>query len=224
MDKRELLKQTLIKFAAGLTGLGLILFLSAGTFAWWNAWVFMAVIFLPMIAVGALLFLKAPELLEKRINMKESEKEQKRVINLTAPLMLAGYIISGIDFRMGWSYVPLPLAIVSFILIFLGYGLFAYVLKTNAYASRTVNIQENQKLIDYGPYKVVRHPLYAASIMIFVTGPLSLGSWPGFIIMIAYPFLLKKRIDNEEDVLTEGLKGYKEYKNYVKWKLIPYIW
>ncbi|HQB63544.1 MAG TPA: isoprenylcysteine carboxylmethyltransferase family protein [Sedimentibacter sp.] len=224
MDKRKLLKQTLIKFASGVTGLGLILFLSAGTFAWWNAWVFMAVIFLPMTAVGTLLFLKEPELLEKRINMKETEKEQKRVISLTTPLLLAGYIVSGIDFRSGWSHVPLPLVAASFVIVFLGYGLFAYVLKTNSYASRTVNIQENQKLIDYGPYKAVRHPMYTASIMIFVTGPLSLGSWPGFFIMLAYPFLLKKRIDNEEDILTEGLAGYKEYKNAVSWRLIPYIW
>lgn len=156
--------------------------------------------------------------------MKETEKEQKMMIKISTLLMLVGYILPGIDFRYGWSHVPLAVVIISFILVALGYSLFAYVLKTNAYASRTVNIQDNQKLIDYGPYKIVRHPLYTASILVFVISPLALGSWFGFIVMLFYPILLKTRIENEEEVLTNGLEGYKEYKNAVKWCLFPYIW
>jgi protein-S-isoprenylcysteine O-methyltransferase Ste14 len=224
MNKKELLKIALIKFILGVVGVGVILILSAGTFAWWNAWVLMAVLFLPMTAVGIIHYIKEPELLEKRLKMKETEKEQKMMIKISTLLMLVGYILPGIDFRYGWSHVPLALVIISFILIVLGYGLFAYVLKTNAYASRTVNIQDNQKLIDYGPYKIVRHPLYTASILVFVISPLALGSWFGFIVMLFYPILLKTRIENEEEVLTNGLEGYKEYKKAVKWRLFPYIW
>lgn len=224
MNKKELLRETLIKFLGGLIGVGLILFASAGTFDWWNAWVFIAVLFLPMTVVGIILFIKAPELLEKRINMKETEKEQKKVMSLTTPLILIGYMLPGIDYRFAWSNVPLLIVNISFLLVIIGYGIFACVLKTNAYASRTVNIQENQKLIDYGPYKIVRHPMYTASILIFVMSSLSLGSWYGFIIMLLYPFLLKSRIENEEDVLTKGLDGYAEYKKTVKWRLIPYLW
>lgn len=224
MNKRDLFKKALLRFLMGVSGVGLILFLSAGTFAWWNAWVFMAVLFIPMVFVGIYLITKNPELLEKRLNLKEKEKTQKAINNLSIPLMAAGYILPGIDFRLGWSHVPLAVVIASFALVALGYGLFAYVLKTNAYASRTVNIQEKQKLIDYGPYRVVRHPMYTASILIFVLAPLALGSWLAFIIMLAYPFLLKSRIQNEEDVLSTGLEGYLEYKAIVKWRLIPYIW
>ena len=146
------------------------------------------------------------------------------MINISALLMLIGYILPGIDFRYGWSHVPLFLIIISFILVVIGYGLFTYVLKTNAYASRTVNIQENQRLIDYGPYKIVRHPMYTATLLIFNISPLALGSWFGFIVMLYYPFLLKARIENEEKVLTDGLEGYREYKKAVKWRLFPYIW
>lgn len=224
MNKKELLKIALIKFILGVVGVGVILILSAGTFAWWNAWVFMAVLFLPMTAVGIILYIKEPELLEKRLKMKETEKEQKMMIKISTLLMLVGYILPGIDFRYGWSHVPLAVVIISFILIVLGYILFAYVLKINAYASRTVNIQDNQKLIDYGPYKIVRHPLYTASILVFVISPLALGSWFGFIVMLFYPILLKTRIENEEEVLTNGLEGYKEYKKAVKWRLFPHIW
>jgi protein-S-isoprenylcysteine O-methyltransferase Ste14 len=224
MNKKELLKIALIKFFLGVVGVGAILFVSAGTFAWWNAWVFMAVLFLPMTAVGIILYIKEPELLEKRLKMKETEKEQKMMIKISTLLMLVGYILPGIDFRYGWSHVPLAVVIISFILVALGYSLFAYVLKTNAYASRTVNIQDNQKLIDYGPYKIVRHPLYTASILVFVISPLALGSWFGFIVMLFYPILLKTRIENEEEVLTNGLEGYKEYKKAVKWRLFPHIW
>ena len=184
----------------------------------------MAVLFLPMAVVGTVLYVKEPELLEKRLKMKETEQEQKKMIKFSSMFMLMGYILSGIDFRSGWSRVPLALVIISFILVALGYGLFAYVLKTNAYASRTVNIQENQELIDYGPYKIVRHPMYTASVLIYMISPLALGSWFGFMVMLIYPFLLRIRIENEEEILTKGLKGYKEYKEAVKWRLFPYIW
>ena len=184
----------------------------------------MAVLFLPMAVVGTVLYVKEPELLEKRLKMKESEQEQKKMIKFSSLLMLIGYILPGIDFRYGWSHVPLALVIISFILVALGYGLFAYVLKTNAYASRTVNIQENQELIDYGPYKIVRHPMYTASVLIYMISPLALGSWLGFMVMLIYPLLLRIRIENEEEILTKGLKGYKEYKEAVKWRLFPYIW
>ncbi len=224
INKKELLKNAIIKFPADVIGTGLILFVSAGTFAWWNAWVFMAVLFLPITALGIALFLKEPALLEKRLEMKETELEQKLVIKISSILMLIGFILLGIDFRFGWSHVPLAVVIVSFFLVLLGYGIFAYVLKTNAYASRTVNIQDNQKLIDYGPYKIVRHPMYTATILIFVISPLALGSWFGFIVMLFYPLLLKIRIESEEKVLISGLKGYSDYKKVVKWRLIPYVW
>ncbi|NLB33426.1 MAG: isoprenylcysteine carboxylmethyltransferase family protein [Tissierellia bacterium] len=224
MDKKELLKNAVLKFVVGVIGTGFILFASAGTFAWWNAWAFMAVLFLPMMALGVFLFLKEPALLEKRLEMKETEEEQKSVIKVSSLLLLIGFILPGIDFRFAWSHVPLAVVIVSCILVLLGYGLFVYVLKTNAYASRTVNIQDNQKLIDYGPYKIVRHPMYTATLFIFIISPLVLGSWFGFAVMLFYPFLLKIRIDSEEKVLTSGLKGYSDYKKAVKWRLIPYIW
>jgi len=224
MDKKRLLQKALVRFLSGVAAIGLILFLAAGTFRWWNAWAFLAVLFLPMAAFGIHLLNREPELLAKRLDMKETEKKQKTMMTLAIPLFAAGYLLPGIDFRFGWSAVPLAVVIFSFVFVALGYGLFVYVLQTNAYASRTVAIQEHQKLIDFGPYRVVRHPMYTASVLIFVLSPLALGSWFGFAIMLFYPVLLKTRIQNEEDVLQAGLNGYAAYQKRVKWRLIPYIW
>lgn len=224
MDRKRLLRKALVRFLCGVAAVGLILFLAAGTFRWWNAWAFLAVLFLPMAAFGLHLFNREPELLAKRLDMKETEKKQKTMMTLAMPLFAGGYLLPGIDFRFGWSAVPLAVVILSFVFVALGYGLFVCVLQTNAYASRTVTIQEHQKLIDFGPYRVVRHPMYTASVLIFVLSPLALGSWFGFIIMLFYPVLLKARIQNEEDVLTAGLEGYAEYQKKVKWRLIPYLW
>lgn len=181
-------------------------------------------LFIPMIILGLMLWLKAPDLLAKRLRNKENESEQKQVIALSLLVFVGGFVVAALDFRFKWSNLPTWLVIVASVILLLSYGLYGEVMRENAYLSRTVEIQENQKVIDTGLYGIVRHPMYFATTLLFLSFPLVLGSVVAFVIFLFYPALLVKRIKNEEIVLEKGLKGYKEYKERVKYRMIPFIW
>lgn len=224
MSKTKLIISALTKYIAGLLMVGLMLFLPAGTLSYYNGWLFVGLLFVPMFLLGVVLLIKSPELLEKRLRSKESEGEQKKVIGASLIMFLAGFILSAFDFRFGWTYVPLPVVIVAAVILLVSYGLYAEVMRENVYLSRTIEVQEEQKVIDTGLYGVVRHPMYFSTVLLFLAIPVVLGSWIGFAIFCIYPFLLVKRIKNEESVLEEGLEGYKEYKEKVKYRMIPFVW
>lgn len=224
MSKTKLLISALTKYIAGLLMVALMLFLPAGTWYYFNGWLFIGLLFVPMLLLGIVLFAKSPELLEKRLRSKESEGEQKKVIGASLIMFLAGFILSAFDFRFGWTYVPFSVVIVAAVILLVSYGLYAEVMRENVYLSRTVEVQEEQKVIDTGLYGVVRHPMYFSTVLLFLAIPVVLGSWIGFAIFCIYPFLLVKRIKNEESVLEEGLAGYKEYKRKVKYRMIPFVW
>ena len=220
----KLLINALTKFICGLILVGLLLFLPAGTFNYPNAWLFVGILFVPMIFLGIVLFAKAPELLKKRLDTKEKESTQKGVVAFSALIFLIGFILAGLDFRFGLSKVPLAVVIIASLLFLVSYGLYAEVMRENAYLSRTVKVQENQKVIDTGLYGIVRHPMYMATILMFLSIPLVLGSWYAFIVFLLYPVIIAVRIKNEEQVLSKELNGYKEYKQKVKYKILPFIW
>jgi protein-S-isoprenylcysteine O-methyltransferase Ste14 len=201
-----------------------LLFFPAGTIRYWNGWLFIGLLFLPMFFLGVALFIKAPDLLQKRLRDKEVETEQKKVVDGAAILFLVGFILSALDFRFGWSCVPNRITIIASFVLLASYALYAEVMRENAYLSRTIEIQENQVVVDTGLYGIVRHPMYFSTVLLFLSIPLVLGSWIGFLVFLFYPFLLVKRIRNEEKVLEEGLAGYCEYKQKVKYCLIPFIW
>ena len=220
----KLLFQAITKLILGIVIIGLLLFLPAGTFQFWNAWLFIALLFIPMFILGVILWLKDKELLRKRLKSKEKETEQKQVILISLLVFVVGFIVAGLDFKYGWSYLPKEVTIISSIILIISYILYAEVMRENTYLSRTIEVQENQKVIDTGLYSIVRHPMYFATTLLFLSFPLVLGSFISFIIFLIFPFTLVKRIKNEEKVLEEGLKGYKEYKQKVKYKMIPFIW
>lgn len=222
--KRKLLISALSKYILGLLMVAFLLFLPAGTIAYFNGWLFIALLFVPMFLLGVILLLKAPDLLKKRLNHKEKEGEQKQVIGLSLLMFVGGFVAAGLDFRFGWTAVPNWLSILSSVLLLLSYGLYAEVMRENAYLSRTIEVQENQKVVDSGLYGIVRHPMYAVTTLLFLSIPLVLGSWVSFAIFLLYPCLLMKRIRNEEAVLEQGLEGYIEYKKKVRWRMIPFIW
>lgn len=213
-----------LKALSGLLLFGALLFLPAGSFAYRGAWLFMGLLFIPMLILCAVLLIKDRTLLEKRLKMNESEKDQKIVILLSAIQFCACFVVAGLDFRFGWSHFPLWLTVVASVLFLAGYGIYAEVLRENAYLSRTVEIQEDQKVIDAGLYGVVRHPMYFGTVLLFWAMPLVLGSWPALAVMLPYPLLLIKRIRNEEAVLKNGLAGYEEYTQKVRYRLLPFIW
>ena len=220
----KLILNSLIKFVLGFVLVGALLFLPAGTFNYFGAWLFIALLFIPMFIMGIVMFLKAPKLLEKRLNNKEKEKTQKGVVGLSGLMFLAGFIVSALDFRFSWSTVPLWLVIVGAILFLIGYVLYMEVMRENAYLSRTIEVQENQQVISTGLYGIVRHPMYLATFLMFLPLPLILGSFWGLVVFALYPVIIIIRIINEEKVLTKDLKGYSEYKKKVKFRLIPFIW
>lgn len=224
MSKSKLLAQGLIKLLAGVLMLGLVLFLPAGTWAYPNAWLFCGLLFVPMLVLGALLLWKAPSLLEKRLSAKEQEKAQVVVVAVSSLLFVAAFVAAGLDFRFNWTHVPTWLVCLAAVIQLASYGLYAEVMRENAWLSRTVEVQENQKVIDTGLYGIVRHPMYTATILLFLAMPLVLGSWLSFAIMLLYPVVIFFRIRNEEQVLEAGLEGYMEYKQRVRYRLIPYIW
>lgn len=223
MDKR-LLVDAVRKIVAGIILIVCLLFIPAGTLLYWNGWLFCAVLFIPVILMGIVLYLKAPELLRKRLREKEEQAEQKSVVALSALMFIVGFVLAGLDFRFGWSALPNAVVYVSALVFLIGYGLFGEVMRENAYLSRTVEVQENQVVVDTGLYGIVRHPMYSATVLMFLAMPLILGSVAAFAVFLLYPFLIAKRIQNEEAVLEEGLSGYKDYKQKVKYRLIPFIW
>lgn len=224
MTKLKLMIQGISKFIMGLLMIGVLLFLPAGTFAYWNAWLFIALLFIPMFCLGIVLFIKAPELLEKRLQSKEKETAQKEVILLSLFVFVGGFVIAALDYRFQWSVLPNWLVIIASVVLVISYGLYVEVMRENAYLSRTVEIQENQKVVDSGLYGIVRHPMYFATTLLFLSFPVVLGSGVSFLIFCLFPCLLVKRIKNEEKVLEEGLDGYKAYKEKVKYRMIPFVW
>ena len=220
----KLFFEAIIKFILGVVIIGLLIFVPANTINYWNGWLFMGLLFIPMFIAGLFMMAKSPELLRKRLNAKEKENEQKQVVKLSGLMFLAGFIIAGLNYRFGWILIPKSIVIISSIIFILSYILYAEVLRENAYLSRTIEVQENQKVIDTGLYGIVRHPMYAVTILLFLSMPLVLGSVLSFIIFLVYPFIIAKRIKNEEEVLEKELKGYSDYKKRVKYKMIPFIW
>ena len=220
----KLFLEAIIKFILGVVIIGLLIFVPANTINYWNGWLFMGLLFVPMFIAGIFMMVKSPELLRKRLNAKEKESEQKQVVKLSGLMFLVGFIIAGLNYRYSWIVIPKAMVIISSIVFILSYIIYAEVLRENAYLSRTIEVQENQKVIDTGLYGIVRHPMYAATILLFLSMPLVLGSVFSFIIFLVYPFIIAKRIKNEEEVLEKELKGYSEYKGKVKYKMIPFIW
>jgi len=214
----------IIKFALGVLILGLLIFVPANTINYWNGWLFMGILFIPMFIAGIFMMIKAPELLKKRLNAKEKESEQRQVIALSGLMFLIGFITCGLNYRYSWIIIPNYVSIISAIIFIFAYIIYAEVLRENAYLSRTIEVQENQKVIDTGLYGIVRHPMYGATILLFLSMPLVLGAVISFVIFLAYPLIIAKRIKNEEEVLEKDLQGYREYKEKVKYKVIPFIW
>ena len=221
---KNLAVQAFAKAGAGLLLCGLLLFGPAGTLHWAGAWRFLAVLFLPMVAVGVVLLCKAPELLKKRLNAKEEQATQRGVILVSALLFVADFVLCGLDYRFGWSALPGWLEWAAMAAFLLGYALYGEVLRENAWLSRTVEVQQGQRVVDTGLYGAVRHPMYAATVLLFLSMPLILGSLWGFVLLLAYPAVLVPRVLNEEKVLKEGLPGYEAYMQKVRWRLIPFVW
>ena len=221
---KELFYQAILKFVFGAVFIGILLFLPAGTFAYWNAWLFIGILFIPMSVAGMVLMIKNPKLLEKRLRGTEQQAEQGLVIKLSGMMFVIGFVIAGLNFRFQWIMLPDWILWVSAIIFLISYLLYAEVLRENTYLSRTVEVQDGQKVIDTGLYGVVRHPMYSVTIVLFLSMPLVLGSVISFVIFLAYPILIAKRIRNEETVLEKGLEGYTEYKKKVKYKVIPFVW
>ena len=222
--KGSLFFRAIGKLLMGLALLALLLFLPAWTLYYPQAWLFLGILFIPMILVGIVLFVKSPELLEKRLDAKEEESEQRTVVALSGLMFLAAFIFAGLSFRFGWLMLPFPVSIAAAVVFLAGYAMYAEVLRENTYLSRTIEVQEDQKVIDTGLYGVVRHPMYLATVILFLSMPLILGSVISFLIMLFYIPIIAKRIRNEEQVLEEGLPGYPEYKEKVKYRLIPFLW
>ena len=221
---RTLLKQALIKFLAGILLVGLLVFLPAGSFAYWQGWLFMGVLFVPMFIAGIFMLVKSPELLRKRLNAMDKENDQRTVVALSGLLFIISFVIAGLNWRFSCWLLPDWTIWTACALFIMSYILYAEVLRENEYLSRTIEVQEGQKVIDNGLYGIVRHPMYMATVIMFLSMPLVLGSPISFIIMLGYIPVIAKRIRNEEEVLSAGLVGYMEYKTRVKYKVIPFIW
>ena len=214
----------LSRFIPGIITISALLFIPAGSVKFWNAWLFMGVLFIPMLIVIIYLIIHDPELLYKRMNTNEKEKTQKKVVLLMSVIFLSAFIIAGLDYRFEWSRVPKLLEIISALIVLIGYFLFFMVMHQNSYASRVVEIQEKQKVIDTGLYGIVRHPMYFAAILMFMFMPLVLGSFYALIPLLIFPFQMSTRMKNEEEILEKGLEGYIQYKEKVQYKIIPFLW
>ena len=220
----NLFVQAITKFLIGIILVGILIFLPAGTLSWFNGWLFMGILFIPMFCAGIIMMLKNPELLRKRLHAKEKQEEQNLVVKLSGLMFLLGFIVAGLGVRFEWYMLPKVVVFASAAVFLLAYVLYAEVLRENTYLSRTIEIQENQKVIDTGVYGIVRHPMYSATLLLFLTMPLVLGSIYSFIIFLAYPLIIAKKIKGEEEFLEKELAGYREYKRKVKYRLIPFIW
>lgn len=221
---KELFYQAILKFVVGVVAVGILVFLPAGTFYYWNAWLLMGVLFIPMFFAGIVMMAKNPELLKKRLNAKEQQAEQALVIKLSGLMFVLGFVLAGLNFRFEWIVLPDWIPWVSAAVFLFSYLLYAEVLRENTYLSRTVEVQKGQKVIDTGLYGIVRHPMYSVTIVLFLSMPLILGSIFSFVIFLAYPVILAKRIRNEEEVLEKDLDGYAEYKKKVRYRIIPFMW
>ena len=220
----KLFMQAITKVLSGIILVGLLLFLPAGSFSYWNGWLLIGILFIPMIVAGFFMMKKSPELLQKRLNAKEEQSEQKAVVVLSGVMFIVAFIVAGLNFRFGWIVLPNWIVYAAAVVFLLGYILYAEVLRENAYLSRTVEVQENQKVIDTGLYGIVRHPMYMSTFLLFLSMPLVLGSVISFVIMLVYIPIIAMRIRNEEQVLENGLEGYSDYKKRVKYKVIPWVW
>ena len=220
----KLFARAIIKFLSGVVLMGLVLFLPAGTLHWQQGWLLMGLLFVPMFIAGLVMLWRSPALLERRLNAKETEGEQRKVILLSALMFLSAFVVAGLNFRFRWIVLPDAVSWVSAGVFLLGYGLYAEVLRENVWLSRTVEVQADQKVVDTGLYGVVRHPMYMSTLLLFLSMPLVLGSVISFVIMLAYIPIIALRIRNEEEVLERGLQGYSEYKKRVRYRVIPFVW
>ena len=224
MMDTKLFLQALSKFLIGLIIISMLLFIPAGTIYYPNGWLFIILLFVPMLFAGIIMFFKSPDLLRRRLNAKEEEDEQKLVLLLSGIMFILAFILAGLNFRLGWLKLPAIVILMASIIFLIAYAMYAEVLRENAYLSRTVEVSENQKVVDTGLYGIVRHPMYTSTIFLFLSMPLVLDSILSFIVMLVYPIIIIFRISNEEEVLEKELDGYKEYKEKVKYKLVPYLW
>jgi protein-S-isoprenylcysteine O-methyltransferase Ste14 len=220
----KLFFEAVVKFAIGVVLVGAMLFASAGTFAYPGGWLFMGLLFVPMFIAGLVMLAKSPELLAKRLDAKEKQAAQKGVVGLAALMFIGGFVVAGLDHRFGWSVMPVGIVVAAAVVFLVSYLLYAQVLRENAWLSRTIRVEDGQTVVDTGLYGIVRHPMYMATIFLFLSMPLILGSWYAFLIFLAYPAVIVVRLKDEEALLTRELKGYEEYKKKVKYRLIPFIW
>ena len=214
----------LIKFIAGLLLVGVLLFLPAGGFDYPNGWLFIGLLFAPMLLLGVILLIRSPDLLKRRLDAKEKEATQKGVVALSGLLFVGGFVIAGLDFRFGWTSMPTWVVIVASVVLLISYALYAEVMRENAYLSRTIKVEENQRVVDTGLYGMVRHPMYAVTLWLFLSIPLVLGSWWALLCFLPYIAVSVVRIQNEERVLEAGLAGYTDYKKRVKYRIFPFVW
>ena len=221
---KKLFLGAISKFLLGVILVGLLIFLPAGTFSYFNGWLLMGLLFVPMFLAGIVMMRKNPDLLKSRLDAKEKQQEQSLVVKLSGLMFLAGFIVAGLSIRFHWYVLPRSVALGGAVVFLAAYALYAQVLKENTYLSRTIQVQENQKVIDTGLYGIVRHPMYSATLVLFLAMPIVLGSLYSFLIFLAYPFIIAKRIRHEEAFLEKELDGYREYKQKVKYRLIPFIW
>ena len=222
--KKELLKEAITKIVVGIILIGLLLFIPAGTLSWLYGWIFMGVLFVPMLIAGIVMYFKAPDLLESRLRAKETQSEQKQVIGFSGIMFLLVFILAGLNYRFKWIILPEIAVYIGIAIFLLAYALFGEVLRENRYLSRVIEVQKDQKVVDSGLYGIVRHPMYFATLFLFLSMPLVLNSLPSFIVMLSYIPIIVKRIRNEEEVLVKELSGYKEYKRKVRYRLIPFIY
>lgn len=220
----KLFVQAIVKFTLGVALVGALIFLPAGTFSFPGGWLLMGILFVPMFAAGLVMMAKNPRLLKSRLNAREKQKDQDLVVKLSGLMFLAGFIVAGLDFRFGWCPLPKAVSLAGTVAFLLAYGLYGEVLRENTYLSRTIEVQENQKVIDTGLYGIVRHPMYSATLLLFLSMPLVLGSLYAFLIFLAYPFIIARRIKGEERFLAQELPGYREYQKKVKYRMIPFLW
>ena len=220
----KLMKDAGLKLGLGMVLLAVLVFLPAGTFRFWNGWLLMAVLFLPMLAAGVILLIKRPALLEQRLKSKETQREQNLVVKLSGLMFIVGFILAGLDFRFRWTLLPDWVSYLAAAIFLLAYLLYAEVLRENPWLSRTVEVQEEQTVVSTGLYGIVRHPMYTATLLLFLSMPLILGSLLSFLVFLAYPVIIAKRIRNEEALLKADLPGYAAYRQKVRWRLIPFIW
>lgn len=221
---KKLFVSAISKFLLGAVLVGVFVFLPAGTLSYFQGWLFMGILFVPMFVAGIVMMFKNPALLQKRLKAKEKEKEQDLVVKLSGLMFLVGFVMAGLNYRFDWYVLPKGVSIGAAAVFIIAYSLYAEVLRENTYLSRTIEVQENQKVVDTGLYGIVRHPMYAVTLLLFLAMPIVLGSLISFVIFLVYPLLIAKRIRNEEEVLERELVGYKEYKNKVKYRMIPFIW